>query len=701
MPTTTPTWHTPAGPAPQPPRRPSRLRQRVTAAWRSLADELAARWLEHLGALVLVAAATGFVVFAAPQLPDVQRWLASAAVPLVLIGAAAVLSRAGARIGAAAAEVAAAAAALVVALGTVADVAGDASTVVRHGAMAAVCLVGAAAARTRAAVGAPDLRGPAAVGVLAGPALWAGAGFVASALGVPPSAAFVAAGGAALITAVVARRAVLTPAVAATTTGAAIVAQAGASALAPGDAWSVAAVLAAGVITAATVACATAGRKLAGLRRGAQLLAGIVAAIGVVGPWGETGAAALALAVAAAVAADGARASRADLRTLWTITALVCGLASWRLALDAVTVAPELLVGWLVVAGGVTALTAAGADAAGADRRATDPLAVAGVVLGASGALTALAAPAALWAIVSGDVWLTATGTALGTVAAALVAATRHRRAFIDLAGALGLVTMLLVGLGVIDRAATWTTLWTATAVVCTSAALHRPLQRTGAWTSCVAATFAAGSALVLLPQRAPLVVVLVVAAAQLGTLAVRTGRALPAALAPLPATAAWVLAVSGRSGLGVTAALAGAGAALCIQSEVLRLAARRRGDAPGAPLPRAAAALELAGVAVIALPGLRELVDGSLTWGLVPVVTGALVAAWGARTRVRRRVVVGAATVGITLTALLVLPLIGRLADVGAPLLWGGLGLVGAVLLGAGALVERRGPSGRSDDWT
>jgi peptidoglycan/LPS O-acetylase OafA/YrhL len=100
--------------------------------------------------------------------------------------------------------------------------------------------------------------------------------------------------------------------------------------------------------------------------------------------------------------------------------------------------------------------------------------------------------------------------------------------------------------------------------------------------------------------------------------------------------------------------------------------------------------ALEVAGIAFLIGASPIRVIQGSTWAGLTGVILGVLIAAWGALTRVRRRLWLGVASAGGCLLLMVLVPLTQRLPDVASAAPWVLLGAIGILVVVAATALER-----------
>jgi hypothetical protein len=223
-------------------------------------------------------------------------------------------------------------------------------------------------------------------------------------------------------------------------------------------------------------------------------------------------------------------------------------------------------------------------------------------------------------------------------------------------------------------------------------------LWRTGAWRTWAPAigTFSAlvsaaspFVALLALPDRSPLVAALLVCGIESASAGVVLRRAEPLVLSPLLLSGAWIVFTREAFAGDPQWFTVPLGFALLAVVEVLRWDLRRSGRPTHIP---ELVALEIAGCAFLIGASPLGVIRGSSWAGAVGVILGVLVAAWGALTRVRRRLWLGLAAAVGSLVLMVIVPLAQNPPDVAGATLWVLLGAAGiAVVLVATALEHWR----------
>lgn len=410
-------------------------------------------------------------------------------------------------------------------------------------------------------------------------------------------------------------------------------------------------------------------------------------------------AAELSLVVGAAVALV-AGSARVMARRLWPAAEDRAELAlAWSAAGYAIAVVGGFIavaagvVSWLVAGGATLSVAALIAGAiAWRERRVLDAAAVVGV-------LTTLAAGAAAGLGMTAQVAVHASAAALTAVVAAavFVLAGRHAR----------VLTVLPRTLGAYSAGAIAIAALTALYATAVGNADEGPLMASA------------------LDASLPYALVLAAGAVQLA--AWGTGKHTLAAqlLSPVVAVGAW-LVVAPHLTTGAAWSTVPVGLALLVVASLLRAERRRRTAAlgvepqtvgrqtaglqgsasqagPGAAtayrtdptldlVGSAEAATELIGVAFLVGAFVARTVDESVAWAVVVLVIGAAIASWGLVSKVRRRVMTGAALVLAAAVLLVGVPLVALLPGWGSAGAWLVVAGVGAVaVLGATVLEKSR----------
>jgi hypothetical protein len=228
------------------------------------------------------------------------------------------------------------------------------------------------------------------------------------------------------------------------------------------------------------------------------------------------------------------------------------------------------------------------------------------------------------------------------------------------------------------------------------SMAIALALWRMGIWRlwapaiglfSVLASTASLFVALQALPDRSPLVAALLLCGIESAAAGLVLRRVEPLALAPLLVSAAWIV-FSREAFAGdpqwFTVPL---GLAVLAVVEALRWDLRRRGR----PVHTTElVALEIVGVAFLIGASPVRVVQGSTWAGAVGVALGVLVAGWGALTRVRRRLWLGAAATAGSLLLMVVVPLAQEPPKVAGATLWALLAAAGIAVVVVATALER-----------
>ena len=248
-------------------------------------------------------------------------------------------------------------------------------------------------------------------------------------------------------------------------------------------------------------------------------------------------------------------------------------------------------------------------------------------------------------------------------------------------------------------RALDWSTAGLATVglllaalatIVALAAWAKRPNQPWATQAAVFSAVFnliAAGAAVIVWPDRAPLVGVLLVLAAQTAGAAIVLHRgALLMAVPPL-VCAAWLVGAGDVLQGSMQWSAVPIGIAALAVVGIGRWDRRRRGE-PVAD--QRLVALEYAGMAAVIAPSLVETITVSPLEGLVALAFGSGLAAWGVVTKVRRRLFVGTGAAVGAVALMLVGPIARLVPQVKGPWLWVLLVVVGLALIAIATSLER-----------
>jgi hypothetical protein len=203
---------------------------------------------------------------------------------------------------------------------------------------------------------------------------------------------------------------------------------------------------------------------------------------------------------------------------------------------------------------------------------------------------------------------------------------------------------------------------------------------------SAAATGVALGTATAALPDRYLLIPAFVLAGVLAAALAAGFQRPVLAAITPIPLCAAWLTyaseALTGQpQWLTVPLGLAVLAVAVLLRS------ARRAGNRPVAAPD--VVALEITGMGLIVGASLVQSITRSPLYALIGVGLGVAIAAWGALTRVRRRLFGGVIAVVASLLLLIVVPLVPVVSHWGGVLVWLVLAGAGLVAIVAAALLD------------
>ncbi|NNC91435.1 MAG: zinc ribbon domain-containing protein [Acidimicrobiia bacterium] len=200
------------------------------------------------------------------------------------------------------------------------------------------------------------------------------------------------------------------------------------------------------------------------------------------------------------------------------------------------------------------------------------------------------------------------------------------------------------------------------------------------------AADLTAGVAgLSLLPEVESLAIVLVAIGVKLLGLSVVARSPAAGTGAVWSLTGAWLLFVSEAMAGNPQWFVVPVGVGLAATSDLVRWQLRR-GGSPGINL----LPVDAAAATLIVGPSLVQTVTRSVAYGVLVMTLGGLLVGWGAVTRIRRRLVIGAATVTSGAVLLLVVPLARIIPQFRGPALWATVIVLGMALIGAAVTIER-----------
>lgn len=183
------------------------------------------------------------------------------------------------------------------------------------------------------------------------------------------------------------------------------------------------------------------------------------------------------------------------------------------------------------------------------------------------------------------------------------------------------------------------------------------------------------------------LVTLVVAAAVMTGAFGAVNGQVVLQSLSPLLAAAAWCLWLA-QSGSWHPSLVTAAISVALLTVEWLIRAALRAAERPMSSV--GVVTLELVAVAFAIATPLVHIVDEPVIPTIAIVLVGAAVAGWGVLTRVRRRLVTGAATVVVGLALLVIVPLVTSGPRWSPAMLWIVLAVVGCIVVVAATIIEK-----------
>jgi hypothetical protein len=197
----------------------------------------------------------------------------------------------------------------------------------------------------------------------------------------------------------------------------------------------------------------------------------------------------------------------------------------------------------------------------------------------------------------------------------------------------------------------------------------------------------AAGAATTVWPDRAPLVGVLLLLAAQTAGAGIVLHRGSLLMSVPPLVCAAWLVGAGDVLQGSIQWSSVPIGIAALSVVAIGRWDRRRRGERV---LDQRLVVLEYAGMAAVVAPSLVETVTVSPVEGLIALAFGVVLATWGVVTKVRRRLLVGAAAAVGAIALMLVGPIARLVPRVKGPGLWILLVVVGLALIIIATSLER-----------
>jgi hypothetical protein len=456
------------------------------------------------------------------------------------------------------------------------------------------------------------------------------------------------------------------------------------------------------LVEALLAGCLASRRPLAVVLAGAGVV-GSVAGAALVGP----GWLALALAATAAGTAVAAARSSGPLRGGLQVSSVVAGGWAWLELLGWASWPSGLAIGLTAMVAG--ALACGVAVAVRAALVADDWVPPVGLLAGAAiaGVLVAGGAPGAVVGVPSGAPGLgVAGGIALLAAAAGLAAAPLGLAALRPATGllAFGAVQATLAAGRLAP--ARWALATMALAVAATASCLAwwgsqargsartaHPVERP--WVTSWLATLvplagaAGGGGLVAAAvdgRQAPLAAALLVLGLEAAAGSLVLGRPGLARLAPPLACGAWLELTAEAIGGDPQWLTVPVGLTLLAVVELTRAQRRRAGT----PLDQQLRLLDHAGMLLVVGAALVQTVTSATSYGLVAGLLGIGLCGWGAVTRVRRRVVVGSATLLLALFGMIAVPVAQLVPQFHGAALWIALTVVGLVLVAVAVSLEQ-----------
>jgi len=210
------------------------------------------------------------------------------------------------------------------------------------------------------------------------------------------------------------------------------------------------------------------------------------------------------------------------------------------------------------------------------------------------------------------------------------------------------------------------------------------PLQ----WLAVGSQVAALGAAAALLPARPAVIISLVAGGAQAAAAAVKMRSAVAGHVAAALLAAGWLVFASESLTGNVEWFTAPTGLAVLIMVEIGRWDRRRSEE--GEASSEAMVQTEYLAMGFVAAPPLFEMLATSVAFGGLAVAFGTSLVLYGIATKVRRRVVVGGATVALAALLLIAVPVAPLLPQLRGPALWIALGVLGALLISAATMIER-----------
>ena len=217
--------------------------------------------------------------------------------------------------------------------------------------------------------------------------------------------------------------------------------------------------------------------------------------------------------------------------------------------------------------------------------------------------------------------------------------------------------------------------------------AVLRPWVQPGQVVGVIAAVTSVGVAFHELPARPLLVAALLLVGVDMAALGLVGRRPTLLTLAPVPIGFAWLVFASEALTGNAQWFTVPIGCTLLAVVALARWQRRREGlDAVTTPI----VVLDTLGMVLVVSAALVQTVTENIAYGLLGVVLGGLLAGWGVLTRVRRRLMFGAATIALAVALMVLVPLAGLLPQARSPLLWLAIAALGLVAIVVAAFIER-----------
>ncbi len=217
--------------------------------------------------------------------------------------------------------------------------------------------------------------------------------------------------------------------------------------------------------------------------------------------------------------------------------------------------------------------------------------------------------------------------------------------------------------------------------------ALLRPWDRSALAVGVVGAATSVVVATDLLPERPMLVVALLLLGLDLAAVGLAGRYRSLLTLSPVPLGAAWLVFASEALTGNPQWYTVPVGCTLLVVVGLARWQRRRAGLDPMTP---SIVVLDLLGCLLVVSAALIQIVVDSVAYGLLAVLFGALIAGWGVLTRVRRRLVFGAATIALALALMILVPLVGLVPKAGGPAIWLTIAAAGLIAIVVAAFIEQ-----------